>query len=133
MAASNTNPLTKDHLKLLKQLDKLSKPAMEAILKVLQDDSVDAKLKADVALRLLETQSDLIDKQTKATLGQMTLQIKADYNQQMLLKMSGPKLVQEEDDGAPQVAFIPNVIQRLDGDEPADGEGVLDLGTIKNI
>jgi hypothetical protein len=98
-----------DLVKMLKDVEKAAPDALEVLLRAMQDDKTDAKIRVDIAKTLLDTRIKLSESicrdQLQRTLGEHRMQM--DRNP---TKMN-PKDIGEDDDDQPQrAAFVNDVL-----------------------
>jgi hypothetical protein len=133
MKEIDAKAITAEQKKLIKNLDKLSKMAYNAAIAILQDPEADIKIKADLITKVLTLQSENIDRSAKNNLAASIANVRAELQEKQLVRIGMKTITPEEDDGKPRVTFSPSVIQNIDGEDAATGDGVLDIDHLKNV
>ena len=134
MKEIDAKAITADQKKLLKSLDKLSKMAYDAAVKILQDPEADVKIKADLIAKVLNLHANTLENKTKSDIAICIVNVRAELQEKQMARI-GMREVKpsNEDDGKPRVTFSPSVIQNIDGEEATTGEGILDIDNLKNV
>lgn len=134
MKEIDAKAITADQKKLLKSLDKLSKMAYDAAVKILQDPEADVKIKADLIAKVLNLHADTLENKAKSDIAICIANVRAELQEKQMARI-GMREVKpsNEDDGKPRVTFSPSVIQNIDGEEATTGEGILDIDNLKNV
>ena len=134
MQEIDAKAITADQKKLLKSLDKLSKMAYDAAVKILQDPEADVKIKADLIAKVLNLHADTLENKAKSDIAICIANVRAELQEKQMARI-GMREVKpsNEDDGKPRVTFSPSVIQNIDGEEATTGEGILDIDNLKNV
>ena len=133
MKEIDAKAITAEQKKLIKNLDKLSKMAYNAAIAILQDPEADIKIKADLITKVLTLQSENIDRSAKNNLAASIANVRAELQEKQLVRIGMKTITPEEEDGKPRVTFSPSVIQNIDGEDAATGDGVLDIDHLKNV
>ena len=133
MKEIDAKAITAEQKKLIKNLDKLSKMAYNAAIAILQDPEADIKIKADLITKVLTLQSENIDRSAKNNLAAGIANVRAELQEKQLSRIGMKNVTPDEDDGKPRVTFSPSVIQNIDGEDAATGDGVLDIDHLKNV
>ena len=134
MKEIDAKAITADQKKLLKSLDKLSKMAYDAAVKILQDPEADVKIKADLIAKVLNLHANTLENKAKSDIAICIANVRAELQEKQMARI-GMREVKpsSEDDGKPRVTFSPSVIQNVDGEEATTGEGILDIDNLKNV
>lgn len=134
MKEIDAKAITADQKKLLKSLDKLSKMAYDAAVKILQDPEADVKIKADLIAKVLNLHANTLENKAKSDIAICIANVRAELQEKQMARI-GMREVKpsNEDDGKPRVTFSPSVIQNIDGEEATTGEGILDIDNLKNV
>jgi hypothetical protein len=99
-----------DLAKLLKTMEKATPDALEVLLAAMKDETVDMKIRVDIAKKIVETRVSLSESISKDQL------MRSIGEHRMRMAEQGPRKITdvEEDDEAPRALFVPSAILAVD-------------------
>ena len=87
MKEIDAKAITADQKKLLKSLDKLSKMAYDAAVKILQDPEADVKIKADLIAKVLNLHADTLENKAKSDIAICIANVRAELQEKQMARM----------------------------------------------